>query len=1148
MSDQVPHADPDGVPPGTPAAPPARASGFGRVLVAAAVSLVAVAGAALFIFTLVGEARCETLQRQYLLQVGHYAERMESVVDHYQQSLRALGSAPQLYCNPEGPDTSKGHERFLSVKSSQSDASCLVSLNELLRGPRQALAEQSRLALPGLSHVLLLDASGAVIESLRPTGPTRIGKIPLAGADSSQVLPLVEVGGEKHLVLVQPLHLDGALVDDVEAGGTQGKPLLLAGLVPEKRLELARLQVSPAYFLWAVLLLAFGILALPLGKLWLLGPKVPFRRFDVVLLLASTVLTALLSSVLFFGFLARNRLMRGLDERSERVAQELAHTMNARLDESLAVLAAARSAELQGEPCALAVNARHDAERCGKDALCRVQLKGQEDPRWNILFRTTRTGEQTQKWLRGDACTPFVKLSERSYFLRASRGELELTGPKGPDDLPPLRATAEVVRSVTSGSLVLLVASPRLNERGEFDGIDAVDTKLTFLRAPILPPGFQAAVVNRAGEIMLHSSNEAFHGQHLDESLTDPNSLRALLATRLGGPLRTEYLGEPTRAYALPLRGDWSVVVFARSSLADGLTRQIIAVSLIGFALLVFLEVILLLTACLVRTFRTGTTKELAPSPPRMRLLQPNADLLKSYATIGWLGITGGIALGFAGLFVGARAVTPLLLLALLGGVFARLELTARPRATHAVRTFAEHIPGPRRFCARNLPRAYSTAWLGMLSLLVFAPSAALFGGAYAILTDQAVRAEEEYAARAIDRRPGACDEDSQEVAVFGYCGSRAATPADASSHAAQGWLPSCLLNPFPCVLELLPPLKPTALPDAGRLYRRGVKPATESEATVGPAHPKRHALRPASLASSHYEWPALIGLCVVFAGFLLAAVLILHKSLDHLLFLSQLSGPSAKSLRELLATRKRLLVLATSELAQAASEQLKLEALPLHTASTPPVGSAGPGWYVCDLLTLSESELAQLERALATPLEPLVLFSASDWLRLSDPALRQRWALRLRGFGHIDPLACTLEWSDSQLVTMWSECDDDERRLLAQLALHAYVTPHPSNVTALRHLADRGVLDPRTLTIANLEIARFVHTNVSPQALSALESKAEGDSWHVVRVPLSTGVAVLLMCIGVSQPQLAAAGVAVPSLVALVIPLMRHLAGNKIR
>jgi hypothetical protein len=123
-----------------------------------------------------------------------------------------------------------------------------------------------------------------------------------------------------------------------------------------------------------------------------------------------------------------------------------------------------------------------------------------------------------------------------------------------------------------------------------------------------------------------------------------------------------------------------------------------------------------------------------------------------------------------------------------------------------------------------------------------------------------------------------------------------------------------------------------------------------------------------------------------------------------------------------------------------------------------------------------------------------------------------------------------------------WDGRDDDEKRVLAQLAYDSYATPHPNTREVLTRLAQCGALNPSTLTIASEPLEAFIRTKKSEAELNDCQT-ADGDtSWSAMWPPLAAALTALLGILGFSRPELAPSGAVIPGLVAGMPALFRLL------
>jgi hypothetical protein len=1195
-----------------------------------------------------------------------------------------------------------------------------VALNELLAVAKQSpgRTEKEEAELRSFGEVLLLRRDGSVLDTADRSG-LRVSVLPGEAAkniSASRILRDIALGPTRYRAYLQPLTLRAS---DAAPGmqSAASSELVLCGLVREDWLERESRGMRPGYFLWALVLLAGGVLALPLAKLWLLGPKSRLTRFDVALLIWSAVISTVVTTLLGLGIAAYDRLFSRLDEQLQSVAGAIGARLTADLAESADVLDkyVERSApleraltdgildrtELEGFASACAAP---DERAVAAGAACRMVLSrvprladcagaapgtlgcDQQamlndagyawplceqldcpDPagalparapgrsasfreRWSSSFITNAAGYQWVKSVpQGHSPQP-ISVAERQYFQLAKAGlERCLAGTGGACSA---RGVPEVVRSATRGELTLIVARS-LRDRGlarreshGLLGVAAVGVRLPEFRELLLPLGFQMAVIDPNGTVMLHSDVEANHGQNFFDDVADLVELRAAMAAAGSSPLDLRYRGSENRARLLHLPGpDWYLLVLAPLSLLDAVSAHTVLITLIGCVLLFVATLIVAVPVLAVRRFlkvRKGPRREATR-------LRPDVRLTRAYADAGvWL-LALAVPLCAAFVWLGPRLPTTLALLGLgfvvlpalvhVPGIGRTWPLTflrrrfglALGRFSARVRRGGEHggadasaPPPPRAELAGrerwrdDLSLTYSVCCFGLLALLVVAPTTVIFLGAHEHVVTSLIQAEQShFALRQADprcliggtaltripegARPPRCD------GIFAS-GQEHAAPAERLSVPAAPWL-----RPVRWLVEHLPPLEPYAREPSGRHYTRfasslpsGAPPLVPGASRSVPSNrssgdvpfwsrtEREIVCEPGgklAFASSlpSIGWPRQFvfraaAVALAFAAFI--GLVAAHRSIRRLLLLpvfvqnrkrsrkrpSKLAArdsapPSLRSfaryveeagsepdqalraLWKVLGERKAVVVFATPPFVRAlraAGDSLSLMET-RHRAS-----SSGAVKLVENLeVLLGKREAIAAIRAAG---ERVVLLSPVDPLRRAPPELRSEWVLLLSDFEWFilpppgDVLVRRVDRTPAAFERAWQDSDPDEKRVLAQLAIDGYTNPHPENVPVLEHLIGRGLVSPHHLDIANEAFARHIARVTPPSELTRLQSAEGPSAWQTLRVPLFTGLALLLTALGTSEPALAAAGIMAPALAAglpVVIRVLLRVAGT---
>jgi len=557
-----------------------------------------------------------------------------------------------------------------------------VPVASLLPPPRQTPHFQ-RKDVSEFEELVLLDRHGEVVLGDRAS-PLRLEALPgfePKSAVTSSVRERVSIGGTSYRVFLQPVTVpvdvgcarpqecakNGAKPSDAAAPG-----FVIAGLVEESRLGAETGRLTPAAFLWVVLLVAFGLLCIPLGKLWLLGPNSRFSMFDAALLTSAAGIAALLTVLGLWSFGAGYRLSAGIDEKLRSSGAVVAASVSRSVGEAARVLSNfnERSQSLQQElfaqdleraaagyserraklenSCAELTTKRENAGltewsgfSTGDDSfeVCEVvRYQGDPSPDWKYFFLADQKGRQLAKVTREEHATTPVGIEGRAYFQRALAGRVGCLVPNPTTGRCDHSGFAEIVRATTTGKILLVVAQPGLAQIASADsnsrGVAAITSELSQLQELVLPRGVSMAVVDRTGSVLLHSDKDLEHGHNLLEDVSYDEQVREVMNAELEQDISAEYLGTPVHMHLAPVPGsDWYVVTLAPKSLANLPATDMMLIALGASVGLLFIYLaglgVSVLYKSVVRTIPRRAALDQEP------LFRPNACHRQSYYRAG---------------------------------------------------------------------------------------------------------------------------------------------------------------------------------------------------------------------------------------------------------------------------------------------------------------------------------------------------------------------------------------------------------------------------------------------------------------------------------------------------------------------------------
>jgi hypothetical protein len=975
--------------------------------------------------------------------------------------------------------------------------------------------------------------------------------------------------------------------------------LLVIGLVRESTLDAQVRSLSPMVFLFFVALAAIAVSCWPIAKLWLIGQRSQYTRFDGAFVASSTLMATFVAVMVALAFVANARLTQRLASQLDAVVGEVSKRLNDSFDHASSELATfiastepLRSGEETGSTRVGALHQSTEfASQCrqlGDNAhFANWQHAEDDDHRWPIceLFSShplTLVGPRsaTAFWANPDGYEQIqqhdaltgqqpVNIALRSYFQRAKQ-----TCQLSPSDPSRRPDVAEVVRSLTSTKKVLVVAraEPCTGSRtdGYRSGVAGFEQELTAFEQLALAPGLEWAVIDANGTIMLHSSIDEHHGHDFFDDLDSRTASRLRTAMLAHAPFdhHGEYRGARTLIRAdLNPRSNWYVVALGSRRPTESILKSTMLTTATSFG--VFVTAMALIAVALrwlaARCPRPrGKHAPVAAAPPSTGV-SPSGD--------------GATDSGNAGVSPGAPCATDSsstrALLSPDTSVRVNRELSVRP-----------HSEGVRCYAAVSLLFGVGALLLLGVTLVLNsrAPITPLLGGA-ALLVLLGTPKIPGVSPRARECRaplPTGKWRDSLSstytLCCLTFCAAFVIAPTTI-----------CFVGSFTAATEnairteqvaLIPPLGCESPKAPGSFHCRRLVDSIDPTLTTATWE-----------GSSGYSIPQLTWPIPTLMGWLQPDYLTREESarllwkrsartvslepadleptwelrshVPHLLSIACYSSLVLVVLAGLLAgiavygaarlSLRRLFfmdVLEERRLVRTSLATLAPKRPTLFTYSSPTLASrlhaeAKP-------LVLSASDLRDSPPAYASQDDqPSVVIVEGDPLRQVPEAYRNEWSDFLsRFFVVLGPgLSRTLHpgprfSSPADFVREWEHCDADEQRVLAQLAIDGHASPHPKNRPVLRQLAARGLIDDDTLKVEDVEWSDYILRAVSSEQLRLWQAGEADVSWHVVRVPLIASVGVILCVVAISHPEIADNGALLLTPVAAGLPaLLRYAA-----
>ena len=371
----------------------------------------------------------------------------------------------------------------------------------------------------------------------------------------------VRIAGVEYRMFAQPCCRNDAL--DAPVGRSPATGFMVIGLADTEAMRVASLAISPVLVLAGVALVMAALVGWPFLKCALMGAQQRITRRDVISLGTSSLFGLSLATILLLTIGAYARLSADVAAQLQGLALEIHRQFEGEVTRA-AKQSRAMTDALRGKPCVSATAVaeartnRKQGNPCFEitdkwtDRRQQPPIKdGYED--YTGFSLVDPDGFQRVKAAPTAANQRQVLIVEREYFKQSVTGLGLWRVNACPDGCfleshwSWISGKPQVVLARATGIEPLPVATLAIPMRSVID--------------PVLPPGFEFAIVDQDGKVQFHSDTQ----RNVHENLlleTDRNArLQSLLISRGEGSLNTSYWGRPYRAYVKPtVIPGWSIV------------------------------------------------------------------------------------------------------------------------------------------------------------------------------------------------------------------------------------------------------------------------------------------------------------------------------------------------------------------------------------------------------------------------------------------------------------------------------------------------------------------------------------------------------------------------------------------------------------
>ena len=503
------------------------------------------------------------------------------------------GAGFEVYFLAEAEDRPRGKALLLHAKTS------LRQFGDQFRGHGE------------FESILLLDGGGTVLyqsehPELRVTQIAALTKDNLTAATGVTNLTLGDVD---YSAFVQPVDIAVATrepPDSAPAGGIEptgrGKTStaradsdprqrwIVCGLVAKAQLDGEAQAISYSVVIWFVFILAILTFLAPFLKLRFLAPTERLPRWEGPKLLVAVLLGAAAVSVCILDVYYYNRLVDEVDESLVQLADRMesnftdevtrAHRQLVEYDSTLP--------DTPADAC--------DDKRSLGGILKTDEVDTDTYPYISLIIWADTDGDQRMKWsVRGEPTT-FIPVGGREYFQRVKdhdRSIRELPRLRGKDGGVG-RIWLESLFSWTTGANEVVISTGV--RRGNCSGLKAPPLQMVAgvfqplsVTAPVLPRGYGFAIVDREGNVLLHSDRKRILTENFFIEADEERELRSAVQGRIAHTMRIRYFGKDHRVHARPLKDleglGWSLLVFHPMKPLRTLNLEVLTLTAVLFGL-----------------------------------------------------------------------------------------------------------------------------------------------------------------------------------------------------------------------------------------------------------------------------------------------------------------------------------------------------------------------------------------------------------------------------------------------------------------------------------------------------------------------------------------------------------------------------------
>jgi hypothetical protein len=393
----------------------------------------------------------------------------------------------------------------------------------------------------------------------------------------------VDLGGRFYTAFVQPVSL---LLPFAETGtatkkGDETSPgvWFLAGLVAEDEFATKSLALSPSAVALLLGILLLAALAWPLAKLKMLGERQRVKKIDVLLVGLCSLLGVSVGTMFFLDVGAYRTLKSSSELQLQSFAEQMEINLLVELHRAYAQLTELDRPGLDGVP--------QDREPHSLPSGYKATY-----PHFESFARIDGTGMQVSRLTPpGKSKSPMISVADRLYFQQIHQRRF-LILPEPVEKIARYgrkKFFLESVQSWTNGEWQAVISKPAAlwpqppaSSTQPPAEVAALAIRMFSVIDPVLPPGFEFAVVGDDGTVLFHSDSARNLAEDFFEETDHNHRFSSTVSARHDEALDLRYWGESYRAFAIPVKGlPWTIVAMRNQQVLERINLDWLVTTLI---------------------------------------------------------------------------------------------------------------------------------------------------------------------------------------------------------------------------------------------------------------------------------------------------------------------------------------------------------------------------------------------------------------------------------------------------------------------------------------------------------------------------------------------------------------------------------------